>query len=77
MRALMSMVLMLTALGMGAQMVVTQSSRTGPLAPVPAVPDHDGVGVVTNDWPIPYMRLDERGRPGCRRNVLEIGCPRP
>jgi hypothetical protein len=77
MRALLSAVLMLTALGVGAQMVATQSTKIGEFDPVPAVPDHEGVGIGQTGWPIPYLRVDDMGRPGCRRNVLEIGCRRP
>jgi hypothetical protein len=76
MRALLSAALVLTALGLGAQLVTTRNTHISELSPAPAVPDRDGVAAPTG-WPLPYVRRDELGRPTCRRNVLEIGCPHP
>ena len=75
MRAVLSAALILTALGFGAQLVTTQGSRISELGPAPAVPDHDGAAT-PRGWPLPYVRRDELGRPACRRNLLEIDCPR-
>ena len=76
MRAVLSAALILMALGFGAQVATTHSSRISELSPAPAVPDHDGAAAPSG-WPLPYIRRDELGRPACRRNVLEIDCPRP
>lgn len=76
MQGLMSAALILLALGFGAQIATMRSARISEPNPIPAVPDHDGAAAPVG-WPVPYVRLDELGRPFCRRDVLEIGCPRP
>jgi len=75
MHGLMLATLTLIGLGFGVQIAITHGTRISEVSPA-AVPDRDGAPVPA-DWLVPYVRRDALGRPTCRRNVLEIGCPFP